>query len=904
MLNFLYTLIVFPVEQVIELCYVFAWRISGSHGLSVLGVSLAVSTLVLPIYLMAEKQQQAEREKQAAMKDEVNVIKAVFKGDKRYMLLSTLYRQNGYHPVYSLRGSLDLFIQIPFFIAAYHFLHGLVPLRGQAFFFIKDLGEPDGLFYGMNLLPFVMTAVNIVSSAIYARGFSLRENIQLYGMALVFLILLYSSPSALVLYWTSNNVYNLVKNILRKTKQTGKIVAALVSVFFAVLTIFMLFVHSGSRGKRLLVAGFALVLSFTPLWIKLFRQLVRRFGKMAALSQNGVRASALNPGVIYAGSCLVLLLLTGLVIPSALISSSVEEFSLVDGFVNPLSFLGNTFLQSAGIFVFWAFFLYVLSGKKTKLFLAAASSSLMVLALLNTFVFRGGYGAITNALELSKTDGLTGLFAASTAINAAVLAAAALLPLLPKKTVVYSLQAVTVVSCLVFGALTAVKINEAYGRLDKTLGKKPEIVSPGAEYTFSRSGKNVLVIILDRAFSGYVPHIFAEKPELEEAFRGFIFFPNTVSFGGHTLMGIAPVYGGYEYTPLEMNRRDDVPLVDKHNEALLVLPRLFSSSGFAVSVTDPAWANYSWTSDVSIFKNYPGIHAERVMYSEKYLAWWKSSVSFERNISSIKHILRNDLIRFSFFRAAPPVLRNIVYDHGKYLRMYNENKIHPDTLDAYAALDILGRVTEITDRNVNTYNCIYNDLPHQPAFFQYPDYDITEEVSAAGKGELSGERSYHVNMASFLLLAKYFRYLGENGVYDNTRIIIASDHGLTNDKDRSKVYSSALPGKGGPLFQYTPLLMVKDFGASGPLRTDDSFMTNADVPVLAVNGLIPNPVNPFTGAPLEADKKNGITMSVSHKWSPDEHGKFRFDIEEGEWLHVRDTIFRADNWTSAEEMKR
>jgi YidC/Oxa1 family membrane protein insertase len=225
MFNFIYTLIIFPIEQIIELCYVFAFRISKNPGISIIGLSIAVSTLILPLFLMAEKQQQAEREKQKQMKKTKEDIKAVFKGDKRFMMLSTLYRQHNYHPLYALRNSLDLFIQIPFFIAAYHFITNLEKLNGQAFVFIKDLGAPDALLFGgINLLPVLMTLINVVSGAIYTRGLEKRDKLQVYGIAAIFLILLYNSPAALVLYWTCNNLYNLIKNILLKTKNAKQII--------------------------------------------------------------------------------------------------------------------------------------------------------------------------------------------------------------------------------------------------------------------------------------------------------------------------------------------------------------------------------------------------------------------------------------------------------------------------------------------------------------------------------------------------------------------------------------------------------------------------------------------------------------------------------------------------------
>ena len=36
---------------------------------------------------------------------------------------------------------------------------------------------------------------------------------------------------------------------------------------------------------------------------------------------------------------------------------------------------------------------------------------------------------------------------------------------------------------------------------------------------------------------------------------------------------------------------------------------------------------------------------------------------------------------------------------------------------------------------------------------------------------------YQINMAAMLQLANWFDYMRENGVYDNTRIILVADHG-------------------------------------------------------------------------------------------------------------------------------
>jgi membrane protein insertase Oxa1/YidC/SpoIIIJ len=59
-----------------------------------------------------------------------------------------------------------------------------------------------------------MTFVNIISSYIYAANLGKNDKVQLWMLALLFLVLLYNSPSALVFYWTLNNIFSLVKNYI------------------------------------------------------------------------------------------------------------------------------------------------------------------------------------------------------------------------------------------------------------------------------------------------------------------------------------------------------------------------------------------------------------------------------------------------------------------------------------------------------------------------------------------------------------------------------------------------------------------------------------------------------------------------------------------------------------------
>src|SRR5574344_1912383 len=186
MLNVLYTLIIYPLIQIIELVYVAFDNTFYVHGVSIIGVSVAVSLVCLPLYAVAEHWQPVERDTEKKLEPGVKRIKAVFKGDEQYMILSTFYRENGYNPVMALRSSFGLLIQIPFFIAAYIFLSTLPQLKGASFLFIKDLGAEDALFhigsFPVNVLPIAMTVINIIAGAIYTKGFKIRDKVQRYTM--------------------------------------------------------------------------------------------------------------------------------------------------------------------------------------------------------------------------------------------------------------------------------------------------------------------------------------------------------------------------------------------------------------------------------------------------------------------------------------------------------------------------------------------------------------------------------------------------------------------------------------------------------------------------------------------------------------------------------------------------
>jgi len=361
-----------------------------------------------------------------------------------------------------------------------------------------------------------------------------------------------------------------------------------------------------------------------------------------------------------------------------------------------------------------------------------------------------------------------------------------------------------------------------------------------------------------------LPYILNEKPELREKFDGFCFYQNTVSFGAFTNFGSPALYGGYEYTPVEMNRRDEEPLVEKHNEALKVVPTVFAEEGYKVTVMEPSYAGYEWIPDLSIYDDLPDVHAYHVD---------GAFMDDESRAQTIEARKRNFFL-FSVMKTMPVSVQSPIYNRGKYLAVGGNNisSVDQNFLNEYNTLQNMATMTEITSGDERTYMFLRSDITHEPVELQEPNYEpsatvnnrpfyakgkkvITDGISSYVLTRQGSLKHYHVNMAAMILLGNWFDYLRENGLYDNTRIILVSDHGTHNGLlDETDDLTTDID-------YYLPLLMVKDFNAKG-FTTSDAFMTNADVPTLSFEGLVESPVNPYTGNPINSSYKEEHANSM------------------------------------------
>jgi len=890
MSSIFYNIFIHPIFLLIEFIFVFTEKLFKTTGFSIVFVSIVINSICIPLYLFAEKFQNMERIKQKSMASKIKQIKSIFKGDEQYLILSTFYRQNKYHPIFALRSLFGILFQIPFFIAAYIFFSNFDLLNETSFLLIKNLAKPDALlkiFGGINILPIVMTVINIFSSSIYVHNLNLKDKIQLYSVSILFFVLLYDSSSALVIYWTINNIFSLLKNIyLNITFKNKKyLIYFMISAVTFFISWYTYFILQDNLKTRILISSISLIIGLFPWSISSLSKILIKI-KHTFLSQNDLFSVLIT-------SILLLWLISGLFIPSILISSSPQEFSYINNVNNPLFFIFFTFLQSFGLFLLWPLIIFLLFSKNIKYWLSVLLVILAYSSLINVLFFSGNYGPISSDLVFTEGSVDHGLIESLPNIIIIIFLSLFIILVFFRgyTKFITLLNSFIIISILVFSGINIQIINNEYKKLTSyylTEYKTATELSP--IFNLSKNGQNVIVIMLDMAESVFLPFIFEENNYLKSKYDGFVYYPNTVSFNGWTTGGAPPIFGGYEYTPFGMNKRPNLTHNDKTNESLLLLPRLFSNSGFSITITDPPYADSNWIPDLRIYGNEKNLKS--YITDGAYTDLWLN----KNNLILPKQskVLERNILWYSFFRQSPLLFRKEIYFSGSWCATFSTHLMRL-FINGYSVLDFLSDLTDYESSDQDSLILFTNNTTHEPLFLQAPDYRPAVNITNYGKSIFNKETRYHINSSALISFSKYLDFLKSNDLYDNSRIIIVSDHGCLH---ATFVTRTNLPFH---VDQFNPLLLVKDFNARGEIITDMRFMTNADVPLLAMKDIIENPSNPFTGESIELDYKKEPQLILIDRVRLKDKGEIIINQKNSYYVH--EDIFKVNNWIRPDSLQ-
>ena len=201
------------------LCYPLVWVLNlfndwiPNYGVAIILLTIFVRLLFWPLTHKSTVGMKKMQELQPKMKE----IQAKFKDNPQRLQQETwaMYREAKVNPMSSC---LPMLIQIPVFIALFNVLRSAVELRYAPFLWIADLSEPEGLFSswfpfgGLNILPILMAATTALQSAFTpSTGDKSQQKMMMVFMPIMMLVMFYSFPSALSLYWFLSNVFSIVQ---------------------------------------------------------------------------------------------------------------------------------------------------------------------------------------------------------------------------------------------------------------------------------------------------------------------------------------------------------------------------------------------------------------------------------------------------------------------------------------------------------------------------------------------------------------------------------------------------------------------------------------------------------------------------------------------------------------------
>ena len=202
-----------PLTRFFEMALDWLYRFIPNYGLAVILLTILVRIVTAP--LMVRQMRSAERMR--AVQPRMKALQERYKDDRQRQSeeLMKLYKEEGINP---LGGCLPLLLQFPVLVGLFYALRSSIGLRHAHFVsWIDDLSQPDLLFtlpgadFPVRLLPLLMGASMYVQQKMTpTTGMDpTQARMMLVMMPAMMLLISYTFPSGLVLYWTVSNLLGI-----------------------------------------------------------------------------------------------------------------------------------------------------------------------------------------------------------------------------------------------------------------------------------------------------------------------------------------------------------------------------------------------------------------------------------------------------------------------------------------------------------------------------------------------------------------------------------------------------------------------------------------------------------------------------------------------------------------------
>ncbi|MDR2845268.1 MAG: membrane protein insertase YidC [Puniceicoccales bacterium] len=213
------------------LCKVFVlvlnglYSLTGAWSLAIILLTVIIKAITWPLIVKQQRSAERMRQFQGPMK----AIREKYKDDPKRIQQETmkLYQE---HKINPLAGCLPVLIQIPIFTGLFFTFQSLAQLRFQSFLWVADLSIPD-LIPGLenvtlpllgvqlHILPLFVGATMLINMRLTPMpNVEGQQKIIFYGMMIMFPLICYGMPAALMLYYSVQNILTIFQTLITRRR--------------------------------------------------------------------------------------------------------------------------------------------------------------------------------------------------------------------------------------------------------------------------------------------------------------------------------------------------------------------------------------------------------------------------------------------------------------------------------------------------------------------------------------------------------------------------------------------------------------------------------------------------------------------------------------------------------------
>jgi YidC/Oxa1 family membrane protein insertase len=193
---------------------IFFYEHTGNYGLAIILLTLIIQGIMLPLTF----KQYESMQKMSVIQPEVQAVQKKFKGDPKAMQIEMMkvYKK---HKINPMGGCLPMLLPFPIIIILYRSLLDFNFSENPSFLWIKDLGKPNiPLLLALGALMFLQQRISQKGRSGAGQQEGMAKMMQFFPIFII--VILWSLPSGVMLYWFTSTLISLLQNLLIARKRT------------------------------------------------------------------------------------------------------------------------------------------------------------------------------------------------------------------------------------------------------------------------------------------------------------------------------------------------------------------------------------------------------------------------------------------------------------------------------------------------------------------------------------------------------------------------------------------------------------------------------------------------------------------------------------------------------------